>query len=135
MQVFDSNRYRPMQRLLNEEDFEFLKLQPGYRPEIARRLRRQRRRVLRHYLGTLSADFSRLHARARRMIATAPEEYHEMVGLLVRQRWTFWRVRAAIEVRLRLGFLYPGPIDVRALVSILDQMQAQLAQIAPAPAQ
>ena len=40
-------RLRPMARLLNEDDFRFLAAQPGYHPEIGRKLRL--RRISRHW--------------------------------------------------------------------------------------
>src|SRR5688500_15536009 len=57
---FSISRYRPMERLLSEDDYEFLAAQPGYEPSIARNLRKQRRRVFRTYLQQVSRDFARL---------------------------------------------------------------------------
>src|SRR5215471_20655160 len=58
---FSLARYEPMGRLLAEEDFVFLAAQPGYRPEIGAKLRRERRQIFRLYLRELSRDFHRLH--------------------------------------------------------------------------
>jgi hypothetical protein len=123
-----------MTRLLDQEDFDFLAAQPGFRPEIARKLRSQRRRVMRLYLRALSKDFNQLHARARRLVAAAPEEHHNLVGVLIRQRATFFRVRSMIEMRLALDWLLPGSVDIRPLLGALEKLQAELQMPAPTPA-
>jgi hypothetical protein len=123
-----------MTRLLDQEDFDFLAAQPGFRPEIARKLRSQRRRVMRLYLRALSKDFNQLHARARRLVAAAPEEHHNLVGVLIRQRATFFRVRSMVEMRLALDWLLPGSVDIRPLLGALEKLQAELQMPAPTPA-
>jgi len=134
MRKYEPDRYRPMTRLLDQEDFDFLAAQPGFRPEIARKLRSQRRRVMRLYLRALSKDFNQLHARARRLVAAAPEEHHSLVGVLIRQRATFFRVRSMVEMRLALDWLLPGSVDIRPLLGALEKLQAELQMPAPTPA-
>ena len=46
LESFDSNWYRPMQRLLSEGDYAFL-LANGGSPEVVHRLRAERRRIFR----------------------------------------------------------------------------------------
>ncbi len=87
-----SAKYQPMARLLAEEDFQFLKSQPGYRPAIGARLLRQRRRIFRLYLRELAADFHRLHAEAREIVANSQQPDADLVWVLMRQQVTFWRV-------------------------------------------
>src|ERR1044071_6455020 len=57
---FSIDKYRPMLRLLSERDFEYLSMQAGSTPEIARRLRSERRKIFRAYLWNLVRDFNRL---------------------------------------------------------------------------
>jgi hypothetical protein len=66
---FSLDRYQPMGRLMAEEDLVFLKSQPGYRAEMGVRWKRERRRIFRLYLAELKADFRRLHAHARQLVA------------------------------------------------------------------
>src|SRR5258708_35764053 len=66
---FSTADYAPMRRLFDGKDFEFLASQPGYRPEIARQLRAERRDVLSGYLQFLIGDFNQLHATAKIMVA------------------------------------------------------------------
>src|SRR5579864_5197895 len=51
-------RYRPMMRLLDEADFEFLAAQPGMDRKSIRQLRLQRVRIFRGYLRDLNTDFA-----------------------------------------------------------------------------
>lgn len=132
---FSLARYRPMERLLAEEDFLFLAAQPGYRPEIGAKLRRERRRIFRLYLRELTRDFHRLHADARAMVADSTAEHSELVGVLLRQQLTFRLGLAAIELRLALGGLGLGKVDVRGLVEAIEAMRLDLARFsAPASA-
>src|ERR1700692_2201508 len=55
-----ADRYRPMLRMLEETDFQFLRSQKDFTPERASRLRRQRVHQFREYLRLLQADFDRV---------------------------------------------------------------------------
>jgi hypothetical protein len=131
---FSLSRYEPMITLLSEEDFECLSSQPGYRPEIGVRFKKDRRRIFRMYLHELAADFHSLHASARRMVAESPETDSARVGALMRQQITFWRTMLVIEVRL----LVPGSsnvlsnVDVRGLVNAMEAIRLDLANLAAA---
>src|SRR5947199_6755256 len=52
-------RYRPMLRLLDENDVRFLQTQPGYNSRTVSRLRAQRCAIFRGYLKALQTDFRR----------------------------------------------------------------------------
>ena len=52
-----TDRYRPMLRLLQEADFQFLCSQQGFTPQMASRLRRQRVHAFRGYLDMLRGGF------------------------------------------------------------------------------
>jgi len=53
-------RYRPMLRLLDGADLEFLRSQPGFNNAMAIKLRAQRCQIFRGYLRCLDADFGRV---------------------------------------------------------------------------
>jgi hypothetical protein len=129
---FTLTRYQPMERLLAEEDFLFLSAQPGYKPEIGAKLRRERRRIFRLYLRELAQDFLRLHAEARRMVADSKAEHADLVGVLLGQQLTFWRRLIAVELRFALGGLNVGSADVRGLLETLEAMRMSLARLEPA---
>ena len=124
---FSVARYEPMGKLLAEEDFLFLAAQPGYRPEIGAKLRRERRRIFRLYLRELSHDFHRLHAEARRMVSGSTADQSELVSLLLRQQLAFWRAMASIEVRLVFGRL--SAVDAPGLIESIEAMRVALARL------
>jgi hypothetical protein len=125
---FSLERYGPMARLLEDEDAVFLASQPGYRSEMGAEFRRERRRIFRLYLRELSRDFHRLHAEAREIVADSDAEHAELVELLLRQQVRFIRFRAGLEVRLALGRLGLGKVDVRTLVDGIEAMRLDLAR-------
>src|SRR5215469_2363395 len=53
-------RYRPMMRLLDPGDLEFLRSQPGFTRRMASRLRAQRCQLFRSYLHSLEQDFQQV---------------------------------------------------------------------------
>src|SRR5229473_6904435 len=62
---FSAASYQPMRRLLDKRDYWFLALQRGYKPSIARRLRRQRIGIFQAYLGGMIWDFQYMLNTAR----------------------------------------------------------------------
>lgn len=134
-EAFSIAQYEPMNRLLAEEDLCFLASQPGYRPEIGKKFRKERRRVFRLYLHELASDFRKLHAQARAMVAESQEHQAELVTLLIRQQLTFWRAMAVIELRLVVHGVGLGRVDVRGLVEAFEAMHRDLLRFTgPAPA-
>jgi len=123
-----------MEGLLSERDFRFLASQPGYRPEIGNRWKRERRRIVRLYLRELKQDFARLHAEARVMVAQSQGESPELVRLLLRQQVLFWFTMAGLEVRLALSRAGMGHVDPAPLVALVESMRVDLLSLS-APAQ
>jgi hypothetical protein len=118
-------RYEPMARLLGDEDLDFLKSQPGFRPEVGKKFMRDRRRMFRMYLQELAKDFHRLHAQARELVATLPEEHSALVGVLLRSQVHFWYEMSALEMKLSFHWV-SSPVDGRALVEAISMMHAEI---------
>jgi hypothetical protein len=132
---FSLERYEPMSRLLAEDDFIFLAAQPGYRPEMGAKLRRERRRIFRLYLRELARDFRGLHREARAMVAESHAEHSELVGLLIRQRLVFLGAMTTVQLRLAASRFGLGNVDVRGLLESMEAMRLDLARVvAPVPA-
>jgi hypothetical protein len=129
---FSLARYQPMARLLSQEDLEFVKAQPGYRPEIGKKFSRERRRIFRMYLEELARDYHRMHAQARAIVASLPAENAALVGVLIRQKYRFWMEMIALEAHLTFSL---GAVDVSGLVNAVASMHAQINSLsAPAAA-
>jgi len=125
---FSLDRYQSMGRLLAEEDLVFLKSQPGYRAEMGARWKRERRRIFRLYLAELKADFRKLHAQARELVAGSEADSAALVEVLMKQQFTFMMATTALEFRLALQWIGIGRVDIRPLVELIEAMRIDLAQ-------
>ena len=125
---FSLDRYLPMGRLMAEEDLVFLKSQPGYRAEMGERWKRERRRIFRLYLAELKADFRRLHAHARELVAGSDADSAALVEVLMKQQLTFLMATTALEFRLALQGIGVGRVDITPLIELVEAMRADLAQ-------
>lgn len=126
-------RYRPLARLLAREDADFLR-QNTICPKVAARWERSQGRIIRLYLKELAADFHRLHANARVLVAESPEQYAGLVPFLFRQQFTFWRTLAMIELRWALGGWKVGKIPLEELVRVIEAIQREISRVAAASA-
>jgi hypothetical protein len=125
---FSLERYQPMGRLMAEEDLVFLKSQPGYRAEMGERWKRERRRIFRLYLSELKADFRKLHAHARELVAGSGADSAGLVEVLMKQQFTFAMATTALEFRLALQWIGVGKVDIAPLIELIEAMRLDLAQ-------
>lgn len=126
------DRYQPMLRLLQEDDIQFLRQQPGVTPALVKRLRRNRYLVFQGYLHSLQADFHRACEALTVLALHAETDQRDLIRSIIRHRLKF-RVRL-LQVRWRL-VLYrwnAGSVPVRQLVGLLDSLQTELLALNPA---
>lgn len=126
---FSAERYQPMEGLLDEEDFAFLSQQPGFDFALYKKLRRERLRIFRQYLSRLIADFNRLHAVARQMLAETPGEHSDVLVRLVKLKWNFTAAVFRAEGNYLLCCVGFRTLAVRALIAQLEEMTAQASAI------
>lgn len=134
LESFSPSTYYPMQGLLSEEDFNFLCRQPGFDLSLYRKLRRDRLRIFQQYLNRLIMDFNRLHATARAILASSPEDCSEFVTQLVwlKVRFSIAVLRVEMNYALcRVGF---RSLATGVLILRLEEMNAHLTSIAAAQA-
>ncbi len=124
-------RYRPMERLLAEDDFRFLASQPGVDKRMLRRLRSERRKVFREYLACLSRDFSLVGAALRLMMMCSAQDRPDLAGILYKQQALFAVGMLAIQGRLLLHACGLGTVDVRGLVRSMEFMRLELRHMIP----
>ena len=120
-----------MERLLAGADFAFLARQPGYRPEMAARLRAERSRVFAAYLRHLTRDFDRLYAFAKQAVLNSPEDV-DLCGALARHRAVFYYGLIQVRVRLVLYRVGWAVVDVKPLIGALDEMMTDVRALRPA---
>jgi hypothetical protein len=124
--VLSLEKYRPMERLLQGDDFRFLAGQPGFSPQLGRRFRTERRKIFRGYLRNLRKDFNRLSSAFRILVVHSVEDRGDLAASLVRMRVMFALGMLAVEGRLLLHASGVGVVDVSGLVASLDTMQTQM---------
>jgi hypothetical protein len=125
-------RYRPMMRLLDGADLEFLRSQPGFTPRMAARLRMQRCQIFRGYLRCLNGDFQRVCAAIKVLMLQSREDRPDLAGLMVQQQMRFACEMGLVYCRL---FLYRWGlcgVDVTGLVKNFDLMRVELRSLVPA---
>lgn len=130
--IFAPSRYKPMERLLDPGDREFLAAQPSYSRRLGRRFRANRVAAFRGYARCLGKDFSRVSNALKALMIHASADRSALAGLLLKQRLTFSYAMMSLEVKLTLhslGLSAPT-VDVRELVGALDAMRAQLQALA-----
>lgn len=127
-----AERYRPMMRLLDTEDFEFLRSQPGITGRQMAKIRVQRCRIFRGYLRSLNADFGRVCMALKRVIAESGEDRPDLARLLLQHQARFACAMIRVQFRLLLYTWGLGRVDVSGLVKLFDGMRQELMTIAPA---
>jgi hypothetical protein len=127
---FSLESYAPMERLLEKSDIEFLASQPGYRPEIATRLMRERRKIFAAYLGHMIRDFNQLVRIGKLMIVYSTQDRQEFARLLWRQQVRFYAGVCSVWVQLALYPLGWTVVDARRLVAALSTMRSQVELLA-----
>jgi hypothetical protein len=123
---FSLESYAPMQRLLETRDLDFLKSQVGYRPQIAKRLMAERRKIFAAYLGHLVSDFNQLVRIGKLMIVYSSQDQHEFARRLWRQQVRFYAGFCSLRLQLALYPLGWATTDAHRLVEALAAMRNQV---------
>ncbi len=131
--VLSPRKYRPMERLLREEDFQFLAAQPGYTPRLGRRFRSERRRLFRGYLRSLGKDFRQVTLACHSLLIHSADDRKDLASAILRQRLTFRLAMLGVEGRLLLHAAGVGTVDVSGLVESLETMQEQIRSMVSMP--
>jgi hypothetical protein len=125
-------RYRPMMRLLDGGDLEFLKSQPGFTPRMAAKLRVQRCQIFRGYLRCLSGDFQRVCAAIKVLMLQSQHDRPDLAGVLIQHQIMFASGMAAVYFRLFLYRWGLSGVSVTGLVTNFDRMRLELRSLVPA---
>lgn len=125
-------RYRPMLRLLDGQDLQFLSTQPGFTRGMASKLRVQRCQVFRGYLRCLCADFSRICAAIKLLMLHSRSDRPDLAAVLVRHQMIFATGMVVVHCRLWLFEAGLCTVDADALVRTFDLMRLELRSLVPA---
>lgn len=127
-----TERYRPMMRLLDGRDLEFLRSQPGFSPRMASKIRRQRCQIFRGYLGCLSTDFRRISSALKLLMLRSNVDRPDLAAALVRQQFAFGYGMVNVYAHLFLYRWGIANVDVSSLVGIFDSVRVELRTMVPA---
>ena len=125
-----AERYRPMLRLLGDEDLHFV----SANSTLQRTLRARRRKLFRSYLRCLARDYSVLLAGVRAVIVQAGVDRPDLVRALTKNRILFAITMGKVEFRLALHAIGIGKVDISGLVDTLEALHAQVSILSAAPA-
>lgn len=126
MQQLSPQRYRPLERLLDEREYARLKAHPAISPKMLRSMRSRRIRIFRDYLSCLSVDYGCVCKTIKLLMVQSAQDRPDLASLLVRQRVTFTLRLMTAEFCLTLHALGIGGVDATKLVAALDGMRLQL---------
>lgn len=125
------DRYRPMLRLLDENDLKFMRSQPGFTPRMEAKLRAQRCQILRGYLRGLETDFRRVCTAVKLLMLQSQADRPDLASVLVQQQTSFALGMAIVNVRLVFYRWGIASVDVSELVKRFDAMRLELWNLAP----
>ncbi len=118
-----AERYRPMLRLLSDEDIDFIAANSA----LHRTLKSSRRKLFRSYLRCLTRDYGCLLAGIRSAMASSGADRPDLARALAKNRMLFSLAVYRIEVRLALHSLGLGTVDISGLVGAFEGLRAQVA--------
>lgn len=125
------DRYRPMMRLLDSGDLEFMRTQAGYTRRMEARLRAQRCQIFRGYLRCLNMDFKRVCMALKLVLVQSAQDRPDLSAVLVHHQIMFTSGLVSVYFRI---FLYRWGIctvDATHLLQIFDVMRIELRNLVP----
>jgi hypothetical protein len=126
---FSLEGYAPMERLMDRSDVAFLTSQPGYRPEIGKRLMSERRKIFRAYLRLLVRDFNQFIRIGKLMVVYSNRDQQEFALILRRQQLKFYGRVCALQLQLALYPLGWTSVDAHGLLAALGAMRMNVQQL------
>ena len=125
-------RYRPMLRLLDKDDFDFIRSQPGSTSEMVAKMRRQRCEIFRGYLRNLNSDFGRVCAAIRILMLDSAHDRPDLASTLLRSQVRFALGIAGIQLRLGLYQYGLAAPDMAGLLKVFSGLRRELQSLVPA---
>jgi hypothetical protein len=124
-----AERYRPMLRLLSDEDLAFVSASA----HLSRTVRARRRQLFRSYLNCLTRDYAYLLAGVRAVMVQSGIDRPELARALAKNRILFAMAICKVEFRLTMHAAGVGKVDVSALVGAMEALSAQVKILSASP--
>jgi len=128
--VFSPARYKAMERLLEDTDYEYVGTGGNRNKRIEHQLRSKRIQIFHDYVNCLAQDFTRICKAIRKLMVDSDVDRPDLAGLLMKQNFVFTLAILHIEFNLILYRFGIGNPDGKALVQSLDTMYGQLRTLA-----
>src|SRR5437867_10797519 len=125
-ELFSTNSYRPMARLLDPAELEYVKAQPGISRRVLRRWRAERRRIFRGYLRSMSRDFAKLNHAIKMLMVHSTQDRRDLAEFLLKQQVAFAAGLLRAEFQLVLHAAGMNVVSTDTLVRGLESMRTQL---------
>src|SRR5579872_2164307 len=125
--------YRPIQRLLDPADFDYLR-RKGIAETRIKKLVAERRRIYRTCLRSLARDFNQVHQTLTVCLVQSRADRPQLAAELAKQRLVFYRHLMIVEFRLSLHACGVSRMPSIDLVAPLRALQNQLHELTPAGA-
>jgi hypothetical protein len=126
-----ADRYRPMIRLLDGRDIQFLRAQPGFTRAMESDLRPRRCQIMRDYLRCLDLDFNRVATALGLLMVQSEQERPQATAALMEYRLRYEAASAVVRARLFLYRWGIGTVDAAPLVRVFDAIRVELRQVMP----
>jgi hypothetical protein len=123
-----ADRYRPMLRLLSDDDLAFVSADS----KLHRTLRTRRRELFRGYLRCLTRDYARLLAGVRQAMVHSGMDRPDLARALAKNRVLFSVAICKVEFRLALHATGVGKVDISGLVGALEALRGQVTVLSTA---
>jgi hypothetical protein len=125
-EFFSPARYKAMERLLDETDYQYLASESGSNKRLEKQLRERRVHIFQAYVSCLSQDFTRICNAIKKVMVDSQVDRPDLAGLLMKQHFVFTLTVLSIEFRLVLYNFGLGAPDGRDLIDSLETMCSQL---------
>jgi hypothetical protein len=118
---FDLERYRGLAQLFDPQDFNFLKSQPGYSPELTTRLKADRLKIAESYLRQLENDVRLLLNFVNRASGSAESEEQDFSAFVLKQEFKF--ALTMTWLRTELALMRFGLVHRVEFANLIESLQ------------
>jgi hypothetical protein len=128
--LFSPVRYRPLERLLDGKDLQYLSSRPGCGRMLANRFRIERTNIFRGYTRCMRKDFGRVLSAIKVLMVHSQVDRPDLAWLIAKQRFMFAFAMMTVECRLVLFRYGMGSVDLQALLAPLDAIRFEVRNLA-----
>jgi hypothetical protein len=132
-ELFSPERYRAMERLLDEADTKFISSHSGCTRRLEKNFRKGRIRIFRAYLQLLSKDFHGLCKALRLHMIACKVDRSDLAAVVVKEQFHFAAGIVYVEFKLIAFASGWSGVDASRLIQSIDAMRDRLQSLAALP--